>query len=63
MDNNCPKCGVDLRDMEHLDANGRQKYWRTIGRYDERADRVTAYRCPDCNHIWPRDLKESTDGN
>ena len=30
------------------------RWGRQIGLYDLVKDMTTAYRCPDCNHEWPR---------
>jgi hypothetical protein len=30
------------------------RWGRLIGIYDDVKDRTVAWRCPDCNHEWPR---------
>lgn len=44
--------------QEHVDAaygtNRPQRFSRLIGLSSQELDRVFAWRCPDCNHEWPR---------
>ena len=46
---NCPQCNSDLRDVEHGPP-----FKREISVYCRDRDRTVAYRCPDCDHEWPR---------
>jgi hypothetical protein len=55
----CPSCGADF-DSGPIPENIRHYYsppyrWsRRIAVVDRDLDMCVAYRCPDCNHEWPR---------
>lgn len=59
--NVCPACHADLTEKE-IPAEHRQYYGdathfvRTIGIYA--FDRTIAWKCPDCEHTWPREGNE-----
>jgi len=46
---NCPHCKADLRDLKCGPP-----FMRVIGISCRGVDRVTTWRCPDCNQEWPR---------
>lgn len=59
----CPNCNADLFDGIRTDDGARLT--RCIGIYSLERDITIAWRCPDCNHEWPRfpAAKESLDPN
>ena len=58
-DYHCPKCGADF-DAGPIPENIREHYsapyrWsRRIAIYSRERDMTVDYRCPDCQHEWPR---------
>jgi hypothetical protein len=56
----CPACGISLQGKpigaEHLKFYGTDAthYSRVIAVYDQAQDRTVAWRCPSCEHEWPR---------
>lgn len=48
----CPRCKVDLRDLESGPPGVRQ-----IGHVDRGTDRVEFWECPDCHGTWSRGYK------
>ena len=54
----CPECKANLVG-EPVPGRYRSMYAashfsRKIGLYDQLSDRVTAWKCPDCGHVWGR---------
>ena len=41
---------------------GHTQWGRQIGLYDSYADRTTHWQCPDCGHVWDRELIMNKDG-
>lgn len=52
------KYGDEQKALETAECYGATKtegrWGREIGIYDMYKDRTVAWRCPDCNHEWPR---------
>lgn len=47
-----------LREAQAYGATKTEGRWgREIALYDMVQDRTTAFRCPDCGHVWGRDGK------
>lgn len=59
----CPSCHAKMQGdpihEKHREAfGGKTHYSRIISMYDVEEDRTTHYRCPECQFIWRRDVKE-----
>ena len=53
----CPSCKSLLRYtaiVRHPTGPKKETFSRAIGIYSIQTDRTVAYKCPDCDHEWPR---------
>lgn len=53
----CPSCKSLLRYtaiVQHPTGAKKETFSRAIGIYSIQTDRTVAYKCPDCDHEWPR---------
>jgi hypothetical protein len=57
-DERCPHCNTSLQGdpipRESQEAYGATHFGRQIALYSRERDRTEGWKCPDCNHEWPR---------